>query len=81
LLCAVWWVNLQSYGKLNKAKFEVIHKLEDFLPFACYKDEWDYLGNGTDRKKYMKLSKIEGLVPIILSFPFLVATIIVIFEC
>ncbi|MDY0386104.1 MAG: hypothetical protein RBT65_03040 [Methanolobus sp.] len=80
LLCIVWWINLQSYGKLNAAKFSVIHDIEEKLPFACYKDEWEYLGNGNDGKKYRQLTKVERFIPIIFSLPFIVAILAVLIK-
>jgi hypothetical protein len=35
-----WWWLLQSYRKLNSAKFEVINLLEEKLPIHLFSDEW-----------------------------------------
>ena len=40
-----WWSLLQSYRKLNSAKFEVINTLERRLPVQLFSDEWDHLEN------------------------------------
>lgn len=80
LLCIVWWINLQSYRKLNAAKFSVIHDIEKKLPFACYRDEWEYLGNGNNGKKYRQLTKVEGLIPIIFSLLFIVAILLILIK-
>jgi hypothetical protein len=33
-LCVVWWLTIQSYRRINKAKWKVIEELEDKLPNA-----------------------------------------------
>lgn len=38
-----WWWLLQSYRKLNWAKFEVINAIELRLPLKLFSDEWGYL--------------------------------------
>jgi hypothetical protein len=38
-----WWWLLQSYRKLNWAKFEVINAIEPRLPLQLFSDEWDRL--------------------------------------
>jgi hypothetical protein len=38
-----WWWLLQSYRKLNSAKFMVINSVESRLPLQLFSDEWEYL--------------------------------------
>jgi hypothetical protein len=38
-----WWWLLQSYRKLNAAKFAVINSVESRLPLHLFSDEWEYL--------------------------------------
>jgi hypothetical protein len=38
-----WWWLLQSYRKLNWAKFEVINAIEPRLPLRLFSDEWRHL--------------------------------------
>lgn len=59
--------NVHSYRKLNKAKFEIIIEMENYLPYACYKDEWERLEKG---KFYLQLTTIERIIPIILAIPY-----------
>ena len=70
LLCLVgiissflWVTTINSYRQLNSGKFKVIHDLEEHLPYALFKKEWDYLGKGEIRKKYKKLTLVETGVP------------------
>ena len=71
LLTWVWRVNIRSYRQLNSGRFKVIHDMEQLLPFACFDVEWKYLGGGVEKKKYFQLSRVELLVPAILSIPYL----------
>lgn len=43
VLAFVWWLLLRYYRRLNKAKFEVIIKLEQRLPVQPFTDEWAIL--------------------------------------
>jgi len=72
LLCFVWNINIRSYRQLNTGKFQIIHELEEKLPFPLFRREWEILGKGKDSKKYIQLTKIERFIPLILSFPYLI---------
>lgn len=74
-LCILWYVNIRSFRQLNSGKFQVIHEMEAKLPFACYDREWDILGEGTDSKSYLQLTKVEVLIPFLFSFPYIVLII------
>ncbi|MFY0602167.1 MAG: hypothetical protein JXR03_21000 [Cyclobacteriaceae bacterium] len=70
LTCTVWFININSYRQLNTAKFKVIHEMEANLSYACYSQEWELLGHGTDASKYNQLTKVERWVPVILMCPY-----------
>ncbi len=78
LVCAVWWSNVSSFQQLNRAKFQVIHELEQRLPFPCYDKEWELLGQGADRRKYLQLTRIEKALPLVLTIPCLLLLLIAI---
>lgn len=40
LFAAAWWSLLQSYRRLNEAKFAVINDIETRLPVQVFTDEW-----------------------------------------
>lgn len=63
LICLVWTAHIRSYKQLNGGKFEILHRLEERLPFDFYKQEWDVLGRGKDAGKYRLLTKVESYVP------------------
>ena len=64
-ICYCWYQIITSYKQLHKAKFAVIHNIEEKLPIALFKTEWEFLGKGKDFTKYRKISSIEKNIPII----------------
>lgn len=64
-ICYCWYQIIVSYKQLHKAKFNVIHNIEDKLPISLFKTEWELLGKGKDFTKYRKISSIEKNIPII----------------
>ena len=64
-LAASWFIVIRSYRQLNTGKFDVLQKLEEKLPFAFYRMEWERLGEGKDWEKYWKLTVVETFLPII----------------
>ncbi len=71
VLCLVWFININSYRQLNTAKFKIINKMEESLPYPCYDLEWKLLGQGKESKKYLQLTRVEKYIPIILSVPYI----------
>ncbi len=63
IICFIFWYLIRSYRQLNTGKFAVIHKIEENLPLALYKYEWEILGEGKDKSKYYPFSHIELLIP------------------
>jgi hypothetical protein len=59
-----WYKIINSNSQLNRAKFKVIHSLEQKLPIALFEAEWNILGKGLDKKKYLHFSKIERNIPV-----------------
>ena len=60
LISAVWIKNIFAYRELNRAKFKVIHALEEHLPARLFKcEEEHYL------KRYHGLTSTEKFYPLI----------------
>ncbi len=59
----VWYRLVRSYRDLNSAKFKVVHEIESLLPIRPYDAEWTVLGRGKDRTKYLKVTRLESVVP------------------
>ncbi|MGZ7199433.1 MAG: RipA family octameric membrane protein [Halobacteriota archaeon] len=67
LLCYVWYVTIRSYKQLNSGKFHLIGDVEAQLPYRFYDEEWNKLGRGKDKKRYIPITRVEQLVPILFS--------------
>ena len=50
---------IKSYKKLNEAKFDVILKLEDYLPAAIFGYEWNLLKQPPRGRAYKQVSDLE----------------------
>lgn len=63
LICVIFWFLIRSYKQLNTGKFNVLHQIEEHLPVALFKHEWEVLGEGKDKSLYYPFSHIELLIP------------------
>ena len=63
LLCNSWQNLIDNYGKLNKAKFDVILRLEQGLDAQIFAAEWLSLGKGLRPRKYRSFTSTESNVP------------------
>ncbi len=77
LLCNSWRNLIDNYGKLNKAKFDVILKLEKALSAQIYQAEWVALGKGLRPEKYKSFTSTEKNVPLYFGILILVLTVII----
>lgn len=80
ILCFVWWWLIRSYRDLNSAKYKVIGHLEKRLPSSPYSSaEWKELGEGKDYSKYLPLTELEIVVPIVFGIIYLMFGLYVLF--
>ncbi len=77
-LCNSWHNLIDNYGKLNKAKFRVISKLEEKFTSQIFSAEWAALGKGNRPKKYKSFTSTEKNVP--LWFASLITTLLILFD-
>ncbi len=75
-ISCIWDYILRSYKLLNTGKFIVIHEMERELCFNCYAYEWQVLGRGEDKRKYLPISHIEKIVPKLLFIIYLIVGIV-----
>ncbi|MDQ0898429.1 hypothetical protein [Paenibacillus sp. V4I7] len=75
LLCNSWRNLIDNYGKLNKAKFDVILRLEKNLSSQIYSAEWIALGKGMRSEKYKSFTSTEKNVPLFFGVLITVLTI------
>jgi hypothetical protein len=59
-----WYRIINSYSELNRAKFKVIHALEEKLPVALFKAEWHTLQSAKESAGYTSFARIEKHIPI-----------------
>lgn len=63
-----WWLQLRSYRDLNRAKFDVINRIEQgHLPLQPFNDEWASLKKDPLPKwrgRYAELGTVERFVPV-----------------
>lgn len=76
LLCNSWRNLIDNYGKLNKAKFDVILRLEKDLDARIYDAEWVALGKGLRPTKYRSFTSTEQHVPFFFALLIAVLTLI-----
>jgi hypothetical protein len=76
LLCGSWRNLIDNYGKLNKAKFDVILRIEQDLDAQIFAAEWVSLGKGLRPSKYRSFTSTEKNVPLCFGLLILVLTII-----
>ena len=74
-LAIIWFINIKSYRQLNTAKFQIINRMEERLPFAGYSDEWELLRPKEGPAKYFQLTRVEQFVPLAVFVLFLVITV------
>ena len=78
-ICILWMLNIRNYKLLNTAKFNVINSIEEKLPSAPFKDEWQFLKNS---KKYMDITTLERILPITFIILYIAAVIaIIVIKC
>ncbi len=74
LVSLTWFHIITSYRDLNTAKFKVIHTLEEHLPAALFRYEWQEVKQRRG-PVYKPLSHLEQLVPIIFILLYVVLAI------
>ena len=62
-LSYMWYRLVRSYKDLNTGKFKVVHEMEKRLPINPYDAEWEALGEGKDKSRYLPFTHIERAVP------------------
>lgn len=79
IICILWILIIRNYKLLNTAKFNIINSIEEKLPSAPFKDEWQFLKNN---KKYMDSTTLERVLPITFIILYIVAVIaIIVIKC
>jgi hypothetical protein len=67
-LCLLWSRHLDAFRRLSTAKFSVINRIEQDLPYQAFDDEWKVL---KDAKRHRDLTSLERVVPGVAAFLYL----------
>lgn len=62
-LSVSWWLVIRSYRQLSTGKLNALQELEARLAYAFFVREWELLGEGKDRARYWRLTKVEAVLP------------------
>lgn len=62
-LSASWFLVIRSYRQLNTGKLKALHELEERLAYPFFKREWELLGEGKNRGRYLRLTQAEAVLP------------------
>ena len=77
IVCGGWIFFIRNFRELNRAKFEVINKLEQSLPVSAFSDEWQSLKKS---KKYIEGTKLEKVLPYAFCVLYVVIFILIILQ-
>ena len=69
-----WLLVIRSYRQLNRGKLDILQKLEERLAYSFFRLEWEFLGKGSDKRRYLRLTQAEAVLP----WMFLVLWIVVV---
>lgn len=71
LVSLSWFLVIRSYRQLNSEKFRVLHDLEERLPYQFFKREWDPQAKGGKSNRYLRLTHVEAIMPLVFGAVFL----------
>lgn len=77
IVCVVWFLFIQNFRELNKAKFKVINKIESRLPIKAFDDEWRYLKKS---RKYIEGTKLEKVMPVTFGLLYIGIFLFIVFQ-
>lgn len=65
LFSIIWCINLINYKNISSCKYNIINEIENMLPIRMFKYEWEKLDTGKNIKKYIPVTDLEKIIPII----------------
>src|SRR3989344_3285253 len=80
LICRSWHKALVAYKHVNKAKFAVLHEIEEKFPMNLFKHEWEMMGKGENKKEYATFTGVELHIPAMFGFVYLALLLVFIFQ-
>lgn len=64
IISSIWFVTVRFYQQLAKSKWDVIHEIEEKLPFKPFKREWELYESNKDPFTFGP-STLEQIIPAI----------------
>ena len=80
LICRSWYRALVAYKHVNKAKFAVLHEIEERFPMNLFKYEWEKMGRGENKKEYATFTGVELHIPAMFGVVYLALLLVFIFQ-
>jgi hypothetical protein len=95
VLATTWFFAIRSYRRLNRAKFNVINRLEKDLATQYFTDEWAELANSTKndvelksfrarwlqfKDRYTTLTNVETVVPVVFAIIYVLVILGAVFK-
>ena len=62
-ICTLWYSLIRNYSLVSKARFEILHIMEEKLPVHLFKREWNLLTKGKKKDRYTPITHVEQNVP------------------
>jgi len=61
-MAIAWFMTIRGYNEVLATKFSILHCIEDHLPMALYKTEWEILN--ASHKNPHRAARIDSMVPV-----------------
>jgi len=71
ILCTAWYIHTRSFGKLYRAKFDILRQMEKDLAFNTFEKELEKLYE----YKYFFFTAIESMISLFVAIPFVILLI------
>ena len=75
----LWYLIIKSHADLNRVKFEIIHELEQQLPAAVYRHEWQLAEEGRGRS-YKAVTTLEKWIPLLFAALHAILGVVIVLE-
>lgn len=76
VISIAWFFILSSYRQLNSKKYDVILEIEKQLPIMGYTYEWELMKKDRGLDRYIPLSLIESVVPLVFVAAYIIMEVI-----
>lgn len=60
-MAIAWFITARGYNEILETKFSILHCIEEHLPMAIYRTEWDILN--ASYKNPRRAARVDSLVP------------------